>query len=436
MKKWPIFSLCVFLFGSLLSGCAQSSSTDPNEGTSKKNGNDGEISLKFWRAGTDPLENQYWKRVISEYEEAHPNVTIELTEIPWGDEIETKLSTAFVGNTAPDVISFSIASVAARASLGHYLSLDEFIENWDGKDDLIDKVVEAGIYNGEVYGLGFIPDPRIFVWRKDFFEEAGLDPEAPPKSWEELAEFAEKLTVKEKNNVIRGGFQIRTQVNASGAVQTWQTFALQNGAQIIDAENNKATFASPEGIEAAEFLTEMVQNGVTIPVGDTDPFNEGKAAMAYVNPTAVLELITNNPELEGQIGFDLPIERKEEATFAGLRLLFMGSQTKHKEESWEFMKYVLSKEETWKRYKELGAPVVLKSLQDQYIKDDPEVNSAIFKGVTVGVGYPQVPYSFSYMELISRGLEQSYYGKKSPEEALKDAEAEFEKQLPQWLQEQ
>lgn len=392
------------------------------------------VILNFWRAGTDELETHYWESAIEMFEKSHPNIKIKFSSVPWGNEIETKLSTAYVGGTFPDVISFSIASIAGHADAGHYAALDGFIEDWDGKNDMIDHIQNLGKYNGTTYGLGIFPDPRIFVWRKDLFEKAGLDPERPPQTWEELAEYAELLTEKDGGITVTGGFSIRSMTNNGDAAQDWQTFALQNGSKIIDVPNNKALFNNPKGVEAAQFLADMFMKGVDPQLGpNRTPFSEGRVAMAYDNPSAVAQLFRDNPELEGKVGFASPHSREKMATFAGLRLLFLGSKSEHKEEGFEFVKFILSAEETWRRYEVMKAPIVLESLKDKYIADNPIVNSAIYDAVMVGQGYPIVKYSFNYMELISTALQEAYYGKKTAAEAFEDAEDEFYKQLPSWL---
>ena len=47
------------------------------------------------------------------------------------------------------------------------------------------------------------------MYRKDYFKEAGLDPNSPPETWEELYDYAKKLVVMDDSgNVERGGFDV------------------------------------------------------------------------------------------------------------------------------------------------------------------------------------------------------------------------------------
>ena len=392
------------------------------------------VSLSLWRAGSDELETQYWEGAIKIFQEKHPNIQVKLTSIPWGNEMETKLNTAFVGGTFPDAVSYSIASIAGHAETGQYAPLDTYLTKWSGKADVIDRILKLGEYKDHTYGIGFIPDPRVFVWRKDYLAEAGLDSEKPPKTWEELGDYAVKLTKIQNGITTRGGFSIRKEVDNGDAAQDWQTFALQNGSPIIDVPNNKALFNNPKGVEAAAYLADLYRKGVSpqVAMGE-DAFALSRVAMAFANPGSVKALVNNNPGLKTQVGYAGPMQREKKATFAGLRLMFMGSGSKHKAEAWDLIDFVLSKDESWRRYQVLRAPVVLNSLKDDFIKDDPVVNSAVYEGIEYGQGYPIVTYSFNFMELISRALQSAYFGQSSAKDAFNDAEKEFNKQLPAWL---
>ncbi|GLX67769.1 ABC transporter substrate-binding protein [Paenibacillus glycanilyticus] len=428
-RKSIMTALCVTVLASVaLTACGSNSTEQLNP---KDNGSSGgSKTLTFWRAGTDAPEKAYWTRVIQEFEASHPGVKVNYSEVPFGNDMETKLNAAYASGTAPDVLSYTLASVAQRANLGQYEPLDSYTDKWDGKSDMMESVLNTGTYKGKVYGLGFIPDPRVLLWRKDLFEAAGLDPEKPPASWEELAKDAELLTKKDGDTTVMAGLAIPT----ANAWTFWQSFVLQNGGKIIDADKNEPLFDSPESIEATQYIVDLVKKGVTIP-NDSAKSNEnlfpnGKAAIAYDSPAAYVNTQKDHPELAGKIGVSGPIERKTKATFAGMRLLFMSSQSKQKDLAFEFMQTVMSKEETWNRYKELGTPVVLNSLKDDYIKDKPEMNQAVFDAVSYGEGAAKVTYSSKMYEIISQHLEAAFYNTKSAEQAMKDAAAELKKELP------
>jgi len=88
-----------------------------------------------------------------------------------------------------------VSHIVGRVELGHIIPLDDYFDSWEDSDNLVEGMVDYGMFDEQLYGLGYNSSPPVFVWRKDYFEEAGLDPELPPQNWEEMLEYAEKLTI-------------------------------------------------------------------------------------------------------------------------------------------------------------------------------------------------------------------------------------------------
>ena len=63
------------------------------------------------------------------------------------------------------------------------------------KDDIIEASNPTLLsrFDGNVYRLGWYPLPMVWIYNKDLFEKAGLDPESPPQTWDELLAACEKL---------------------------------------------------------------------------------------------------------------------------------------------------------------------------------------------------------------------------------------------------
>ena len=434
MKKFQFQKVfTMLLVGSMgigtFTGCTISNNNEESSVQSDKSVQES-IKLNFWRAGTDVETEQYWKEFIGRFQEKYPHITVELSNIPWGDEIETKLNAAYASGTAPDILNYAIVSIPQRASVGQYMPLDEFISNWEGKDDIFPNILDLGSFEDKIYGLGMRPDARMFVWRKDMFEAAGLDPNTPPSSWEELKEYAERLTIKENGITKQGGFAM----SVANGFQDFQIFLTQNGGDFIDPKTLEVKYDSPEAVEALTFLTDLVQNEIVIPTdqfqASTDAFNNGLSAMAYKNPADIRNILKENPDLEGKIGMSVPLSKVQSATFGGLGLQFISADTKHKEAAWQFVEMSMSPEEIKIRSEQLGIPVVRNSLKDEYIAKDPEMNEAILGAIEVGKGAYPVTFSNRLNEEVSRAIEKAYLGKMSPEEALKASAEAFRKEIP------
>ena len=77
-----------------------------------------------------------------------------------------------------------------------------------GLDDYPGQVVEVyGRSNGKLIGLPVLGDATMFVWNKAQYKEAGLDPNAAPKTWEEVVANGEKLEGRRQERLRPAGRQ-------------------------------------------------------------------------------------------------------------------------------------------------------------------------------------------------------------------------------------
>lgn len=392
-------------------------------------GNSQEIAkIKFWRIGTEKNKDDYYKGFIERFEAKYPNIKVdEYLGVPT-DSFDTKLNSAFASGTQPDVFCFPINQIAQRAELKQFAQLDEFINKWSDKSDVIDNLFKIGSYKGNVYALPLYLDIKIFAWRKDYFKDAGLDPEKPPKTWEELKDYSRKLTKRDGDKVVRAGFDVPTQ---NGELYM-RMFYKQNGGDSVDESNGELRYEMPETVEALDFLASFKKENLTIPYdfykySDT-PFMYGNAAMTYCGPAELNGLIKNNPDLKDKIGVSAGVERKQKYAFCGAHLMEMAEKSKYKDAAWKFISEIYSTDETWKRVEQLNMPVVRKSLSEKYISSNP-MNKGIMDAINIGGGNPKVTFinvAFTYER---QAYEEALFGKKPAAQALKDCADNLRKEI-------
>lgn len=387
------------------------------------------VKLVFLRVGTEPERKAYWEEMVEGFTEENPNIEIEYQEAPAGDDFETKLNTGFASGTAPDIINFTLASMGTRVPLGQYAPLDEYMEGWDGTEDFMESALALGNIDGTQYGIPVIADPRILLYNKEMFEEAGLDPDSPPTNWEELKAAHEALIKKDGDTVVQTGLGIPT--SGTNTQHWFSIFIEQNGVKnLVDDDNDTILCNTPEAIEAAEFMKELVDDGVIFwnaDNSDENPFATGKAAMTFASDTSFASW--NTGDLEGKIAMANPISGAQEATFCGMSFMFMSGETEHKEEVWKFIEYVSSAESMWTRYEELGSAVLRESLKEKYIAEDPETHEAIYTSIACGTGSPKVAYANSVYNIIGQAMEQIMYDVASPEDALNSAAEKIQEEI-------
>jgi len=229
-----------------------------------------------------------------------------------GERAESGFLMSMAGDTAPDVFYVNFRQYYNYIDQGFCRPLDDLMaESPEVRariNPLILKVLES--YDGKVYAIPFYQVAQGLYYRKDHFLEAGLDPNRPPRTWDEFVEVGRRLT---ETNPNRAAFSF------SGAPQGqayyWINFLWQAGGEVVQpAEGNlwKATIANPAGVEALEFYRRLTvekwkgKDGKTYgPIAQVAAthgvdINNGKVSMwfDYTNDV-VLNIKDINPSLLG-----------------------------------------------------------------------------------------------------------------------------------------
>ena len=381
---------------------------------------DNAVALSFIRIGNDAAEGDYWKDVIARFMAENEGIVINYDDAAIGEAMETKLNTSFAAGLGYDIIGHGILSVASRVEAGHYMDITDYYDKWEGKDDIMQAVLANGTYKNRIYGLGYSTTPFLFAYRTDLFEEAGLT--GAPETWEELAEYARKLTVKDGDTITRAGFAFPL---SAGNFVEFDVFAFGNGSLYYDDDGNP-TLDTPEKAEALEFLKELLPD-VSIPysASDTNPFIAGNAAMVLINNVALTPMLSD-PAYAGKVGIAVPPHNagKDPATFCGCNMLFIGSKCASPDEAFSFIEFALSGDEVLNRAKVLHVPVTRNSQVDAFIALDP-MNETRAACVACGIGMPRTTWATTFQTIRNNTVQEVLYGTTSPADALASAQAQL-----------
>jgi sn-glycerol 3-phosphate transport system substrate-binding protein len=150
---------------------------------------------------------------------------------------------------------------------------------------------------GKTWGVPFQRSTIVMFWNKDAYRAAGLDPEHPPKTWDELVEMGQKLTLRDAaGNVTQWGLQI-----PSSGFPYWlfQGLTTQNGATLMNQAGNEVYFNRPEVVEALQFWIDLARTYKIHPPGivewGTTPrdFFERKVATMWTTTGNLTNVRTN-----------------------------------------------------------------------------------------------------------------------------------------------
>lgn len=427
-RKHLVLGIFIAFLVILLTACINDDKDINDKSTANKQE---PVTISFWVPGSVEAQKDYFIQAVDEFNRSQEEIKVLITLLPGPpQQIELKLNAAQMGKFYPDVFSSYLTFIGTRGTRGEFADLTDYYNDWEDKDDILDTAINRGKVQNKLVGIGYYPSPEIMVYRKDLFEETGLDPDSPPTSWKEIADFAIKLTKRdEEGNVIRAGIDIPL-VNGSIFAKI---FMRQNGANIINEFESKVMFNQPAALEALEYIYDLKNENVSIPYDwskkERSPFYKGDSAMAIINISAIKKLLDSDVKFKEYIGFVPIITEKVKSTYCGYRFLAIGEDSKHKDESWEFIKFLMSKEEMIKRSKILGVPVVRQSLIDEYINIDPIFNQVVLDYVEYGKGQELVPWILAADKYLNTAIEEIYTQQKSISQAMQDAQNNLQKEI-------
>jgi putative chitobiose transport system substrate-binding protein len=216
------------------------------------------------------------EEAMAEYEGLHPNIDITWIDV-CGPKDEWFLANLMAG-TLPDILDFNWhwglgdwIYMDALEPLDDYLSTDQRRQYFDGP-------WEAAMSGGKSYGIPWYMGGFVFWYNEDLFEQAGLDPDKPPTTFEEELAAAKQIT--EKTGVPGISFYTRS--------YQMVPLLVQEGVEFLDQEGNVA-INSPKHVEVLKMWADAYQAGHIVPeavVGadtydDVNWFISGAAAMMY-----------------------------------------------------------------------------------------------------------------------------------------------------------
>lgn len=220
------------------------------------------VTITYWgKWGGSSKEPE--EAVISKFQEKFPNITVEgleSSEIAGEGAVDReKFTAALAAGNPPDVIKIDRFKMGGYGAKHVTTILDDFI-----KRDKIDMkkfyaaTVEEVLYppepGGKITALPWNTDDRALYYNKKHFVEAGLDPNKPPKTWEEAEEMGIKLTKREGDQLIRAGFV------AWGAYTNWSIgWHWSAGGEWLTKgpdgkPNRKAAFNNAIGVKMLEYV--------------------------------------------------------------------------------------------------------------------------------------------------------------------------------------
>lgn len=419
----------------LIAGCT---AAPPDDASSDTDGFEGE-TLTVWFPGTNQTEIDLVTGPIADAFENETGATLDVTFVDWGD-LSTKLNAAFAAGTAPDVFGHGPAAIADFVVNGRLEPLDDYLAELDPADvEDMSAALPGGQVDGTQYLMPLSMQGSLIVYDAADFEAAGLDPDAPPTTWEEVHDAAEKLTVRDGDTITRSGLLVPSQ--AIGRQQTFAALLGSAGGSQLNEDGTEATFNSEEGVQALEFFTDLFAgpDAVSADLG-ADYINAPAAQQPIVLDTAAMEIqsasganqiVAAAPDLDLRVMDALPFEGQDAGSALGGSGpgLMINADSKVKDLAWAFISYMLDPEVSAEYTEGIGAvPVRASAADTSYVQDSPVLQAFVANAPNF-VPNPNVPGWVQARDTLDKHLEQALNKVVPAQDALDQAAGEVEKVL-------
>lgn len=425
--------------------------------------------LRFWIHTRD----RGIEAALRAFERRNPGVRIVVSLYRDGRESQ-KLMTAIAGGDPPDVVVQDRFTVGEWASRSAFLPLDELIARTQQSDrplnpaDFYHTCMAEAMYEGRIYAIPHTTDVRALYYNEALLRKAGfVDAEGnvvPPRDWDELREYAIKLTERDATGrLVTLGF-------APNWGNSWlYLYGWLNGGRFMSDDGRTVLLNEPAIVEALAYMDSLYRavggvQAVDAFIGSTsgqefDPFATGRVAMV-INGDWYTNLITQyHPNLPFRVAPPPAPRGKASVTWSGGFSYVVPATSKQSDLAFELIRFLVS-DEGYGVINEVNAqyaasrgrayvpqmsaqPKVNEWVFERYMMNDPRIPQRVkdaqplFRSLmTVSRFRPVTPVGQLLWDEHVRAIEETVRGGRDPQTVLNIATAKVQRRLDELLDEQ
>jgi len=397
---------------------------------------DTRTTVRFWAFGR---EGEVVRELVPEFEKRHPDIRVEVQQVPWTAAHE-KLLTAFVGDATPDAAQLGNTWIPELVSLGALEPLDARVAGsaLALRADSFPGIWDTNVIDGETFGLPWYVDTRLIFYRTDLVAAAGVP--WPPRSWGEWRD----AMVRIKAHGDPGHFPILLPIDE------WTQpviFGLQAGAELLADGGRRGAFRDPRfkkamafyiGLYEADLAPRLDLQGVA---NVYQQFAEGYFAMVVTGPWNLGEFRSRIPADKQDLWATAPLPPPEAGdpypghSLAGGSSLVLFRASRSPEATWKWLEY-LSEPAQQARFYQLSGdlPARPSAWKLAGLAADPKA-APFLQQLERAAPTPKVPEWERIATRVAECAEQVMRGGRDLDEALAALDADVDRMLEKrrWL---
>ena len=372
--------------------------------------------------------------MVNEFERKNPDVKVNAIYAGNYNDARIKALAALKsGKPAQLSVMFSI-DIYELIEQDAIVPFDDLVSSYEDKAWLYSfypTLMENGVTDGKVWGIPFQRSTIVMYYNKDLFRKAGLNPNKPPNTWNELVSYGKKI----KSSTNSWGVMI-----PSTGYPYWMFGALtmQNDQVLMNGDGNVTYFDHPNVVGALQFWHDLGNKHKVMPSGTIEwgtlrkNFLVGKTAIMW-HSTGNLTTVKKNAKFDFGVAMLPASKRRGTPTGGGNFYIFKKSSEAEKKASMRLIKFMTSPEQAahWSMatgYMGVSPASYQTSALTNYVKQFPpalvardQLNYATAELSTFQTGRVR--------KLLDDAIQSALTGNKTPSSALKGAQKSAEKLL-------
>jgi multiple sugar transport system substrate-binding protein len=397
------------------------------------------ITFENYNLASAGLGRDATLKMIAEFEQKFPNVKVE-TKATGSQEIFPSIQAQLVAGDPPDLAQLLLrewdlnVEFLRPQDLRAIVPADELAAHVAGEYPLHPRGLKLTERDGKLQGLAYVFSTPTLFYNASLFREAGLDPDRPPRTWEEVK---------------RAGDQVKQRVAGAEGVYVaciendWcaQGILYSNGARIMNEERTRVTFAEPPAVEVFSFWQGMVRSGAHARLSEkeaTEAFQAGKLAM-LLQTSAIQSSLLKAAEGKFEVrsgGMPAFGDRPAVPVNSGSSLAILATDPVRQRAAWELMKHLTNERAFSTITSEIGyLPLRTGIVNDErYLKNWKDLrlilpNLEQMDQLESTYSYPGQNH-LQIRKLFLGAVEEILFGGKDPAATLRDAQVRAQDLMP------
>lgn len=390
-----------------------------------------EGAITFQTIQLSPTFDDFINGLIADFESEYPDVSVDWVDVP-ADGLIQKISADASSGNLPDVLNINVSTLTPLARDGRVLDMSQVAA--EHAQSYIESAWESFRFGDQISALPWYINTPVLLMNSSILEEAGLDVETPPSTYEEMIELSEQIA--ERTNA--AGFQ--------PTVDNFSEMMLASGVPMLNEDGSSAIVDTPEALQLVERLAALYQIGgipadsMTADIGnEIESFQEGRVAYLDSGPQRAEIIEENAPGTYDSLAVAEGLESEADGAWMRPMGVTVPNSSENQAAALEFALFVTNAENQLGIAEQSAVfPSIVDALEDPFFMDSggsPEDNgraiaaNALVSGRTAPARDSAI--DAEYDEELWSQMQLALTGDADPAEALASAEASLTQILEQ-----